>query len=110
MFRFLRFLLKRFILKHKELIFSEAQQMQGFLQLLFKQRNTDQKWTREEKKELKEHLKRLSLYIPMIIIFILPGGSLMLPVFAEILDRRKTRRIPSAPQIRSESLSDSPRS
>ena len=94
-----RFLLKRFILRHKEIIFREAQQMQGFLQLLFKQRNTAQKWTKEEKRELKEHLKHLSLYIPMIIIFILPGGSLMLPVFAEILDRRKTRRIPSPPQI-----------
>ena len=84
--------------------------MQGFLQLLFKQRNTDQKWTKEEKKQIKDQLKRLSLYLPIIIIFLLPGGSLLLPILAEILDRRKMRRIPSAPQIRNGSLSDSPQS
>ncbi|HSR13063.1 MAG TPA: hypothetical protein VLS90_16575 [Thermodesulfobacteriota bacterium] len=67
--------------------------MQGFLYLLFKQRNTDEKWTREEKRELKDHLKRLSLYVPMIVVFLLPGGSLMLPVFAEVLDRRSARRL-----------------
>jgi uncharacterized membrane protein len=84
--------------------------MQGFLQLLFKQRNTDQKWTKEEKKQIKDQLKRLSLYLPIILIFLLPGGSLLLPILAEILDRRKTRRIPSVPQIRNGSLSDSPQS
>jgi len=104
-----RFLLKRFVLRNKELIFREAQQMQGFLHLLFKQRNTDQKWTQEEKKQLKDHLKRLSLYLPIIIIFILPGGSILLPILAEVLDRRKKRRIPSGTQIRNGSSSDSPR-
>ena len=89
-----RFLLERFVLRNKELIFREAQQMQGFLYLLFKQRNTDQKWTKEEKEQIKAHLKRLSLYLPIIIIFILPGGSLLLPLLAEILDRRRTRRMP----------------
>jgi hypothetical protein len=89
----IQFFLKRLIIKNKELIFHEAQQFQGFLQLLFKQRNTDVKWTKEEKEQLKNHLKRLSLYVPILMIFILPGGSLMLPFLAEILDRRKTRRI-----------------
>jgi hypothetical protein len=51
------------------------------------------KWTKEEKEQIKNHLKRLSLYIPILFIFVLPGGSLMLPFLAEILDRRKTRRI-----------------
>ncbi len=89
----LKFFLKRLVLKNKELIFNEAQQMQGFLYVLFKERNTDLKWTREEKEQIKNHLKRLSLYVPILIIFLLPGGSLMLPFLAEILDRRKTRRI-----------------
>ena len=103
-----RSLLKRFVLRNKELIFREGQQMQGFLQLLFKQRNTDQKWTKEEKKQLKAHLKRLSLYLPIIIIFILPGGSILLPILAEILDRRRTRRIPDGTQIRNGFSPDSP--
>lgn len=89
----IRFFLKRLILKNKALIFSEAQQFQGFLHLLFKQRNTDLKWTKEEKQQIKNYLKRLSLYVPILIVFALPGGSLMLPVLAEILDRRKTRRM-----------------
>jgi len=89
-----RFLLKRFVLRNKELIFREAQQMQGFLYLLFKQRNTDQKWTKEEKEQIKAYLKRLSLYLPIIIIFLLPGGSLLLPLLAEILDRRRAPRTP----------------
>jgi hypothetical protein len=93
----IRFFLKRFILKNKELIFREAQQFQGFLHLLFKQRNTDLKWTKEEKEQIKNHLKHISLYVPVLLIFILPGGSLMLPILAEILDRRRTRRISRIP-------------
>ncbi len=90
----LKFILKRFILKNKDLIFHEAQQMQGFLFLLFKERNTDLKWTKEEKEQIKTYLKHLSAYVPIIILFILPGGSLLLPVLAEVLDRRKKRRLP----------------
>jgi hypothetical protein len=93
----LKLFLKSLILKNRDLIFQEAQQMQGFLVLLFKQRNTDLKWTQEEKKQIKRHLKRLSAYVPVILIFVLPGGSLMLPLLAEILDRRKKRRISSNP-------------
>jgi hypothetical protein len=93
----IRLFLKRLILKNKELIFNEAQHIQGFLQLLFKPRNTDLKWQKEEKQQLKNHLKRLSLYMPTLIIFTLPGGSLLLPILAEILDRRKKRRITSTP-------------
>ena len=88
----IRFFIKRLILKNKDLIFSEAQQFQGFLHLFFKPRNTDLKWTKAEKQQIKNYLKRLSLYVPILIIFALPGGSLLLPVLAEILDRRKTRR------------------
>jgi hypothetical protein len=88
----IRFFLKRLILKNKDLIFSEAQRFQGFLQLFFKQRNTDLRWTKEEKQQIKNYLKRLSLFVPILIVFVLPGGSLMLPILAEILDRRKGRR------------------
>ena len=93
----LKFILKRVIIKNKELIFHEAQQMQGFLFLLFKERNTDSKWTREEKEQIKTYLKRLSAYVPVFILFILPGGSLLLPILVEILDRRKQRRISNIP-------------
>jgi hypothetical protein len=63
------------------------------MQLLMKHRNKGQKWTREEKKEIKTHLKNISRIVPSVIIFLLPGGSLLLPFLAEVLDRRKEKRI-----------------
>jgi hypothetical protein len=89
----IRYFFKKLFLKHKRLFFEEAQQISGFLSLLMKQRNTDGKWTQEEKALLKAHLKHLSMYIPALLIFALPGGCLFLAVFAEIMDRRRTRRL-----------------
>ena len=96
-FSIIRAFLKSLLVKHKALFFQEAQRVSGFLYLLMKQRNTDEKWTPEEKKEIKRHLKILAMYIPILIIFLLPGGSLLLPFLAEVMDRRKTRRRPPAP-------------
>ncbi len=72
----------------------EVLSIKGLMQLLMKIRNTDEKWTREEKKEIKRHLKNIAKIIPALIIFFLPGGSFLLPILAEVLDRRKTRRLP----------------
>jgi hypothetical protein len=44
-------------------------------------------------KEIKRHLKNIAKIIPAIAIFSLPGGSFLLPILAEALDRRKTRRL-----------------
>jgi len=104
----IRFFLKRLILKNKDLIFSEAQRFQGFLHLFFKPRNTDVEWTREEKEQIRNCLKRLSLYVPILIIFALPGGSLLLPILAEVLDRRKSRRPAPVLSVGSEKM-DGPR-
>ncbi len=93
----IRAFLKSLLIKHKALFFQEAQRISGFLYLLMKQRNTDEKWTPEEKKEIKRHLKIIAMYIPILIIFLLPGGSLLLPLLAEIMDRRKTSRKPPPP-------------
>ena len=57
-----------------------------------KQRNTGVKWTGAEISRLKADLKHLSLYVPALIIFVLPFGLFLLPVLAEILDRRKESR------------------
>jgi len=93
----IRAFLKSLLIKHKALFFQEAQRISGFLYLLMKQRNTDEKWTPEEKQEIKRHLKVMAMYIPILLIFLLPGGSLLLPFLAEVMDRRKTRRLPPAP-------------
>ena len=70
----------------------EVLAIKGLMQLLMKTRNTDEKWTREEKKEIKSHLKNIAKIMPAIALFSLPGGSFLLPVLAEVLDRRKIRR------------------
>ena len=83
---------KSLIIKNKAFILEEVLAVKGLMQLLMKPRNTDQKWTREEKREIKIHLKNISKLIPALIVFLLPGGSLLLPFLAEVLDRRKSRR------------------
>lgn len=85
--------LKRLILVNKGAILMEVLSVKGLMQLLMKTRNTDEKWTRDEKKEIKIHLKNISKIIPAVVLFSLPGGSILLPILAEALDRRKTRRL-----------------
>ena len=70
----------------------EVLSIRGLIQLLMKIRNTDEKWTREEKKEIKRNLRNIAKIIPAVALFCLPGGSLLLPILAEALDRRKARR------------------
>jgi len=71
----------------------EVLSVRGLMQLLMKTRNTGEKWTWEEKKEIKRYLRNIVKIIPAVAIFFLPGGSLLLPILAEALDRRKTRRL-----------------
>ncbi len=85
---------RRLIIKNKEFILEEILAVKGLMQLLMKQRNMNQEWTKEEIKEIKKHLKNISKVVPALLIFLLPGGSLLLPLFAEMLDRRKTKRPP----------------
>jgi hypothetical protein len=88
----IKFLLRKFIARHKEILYREASLIQDFMYILFKRVNRGEKWTRDEKRQLKLHLIHLSGYIPVLIIFLLPGGSLLLPLFAEVLDRRRKKR------------------
>ena len=84
---------KRLVIINKEAILMEVLAIGGLMQLLMKIRNTDEKWTRGEKKEIKRHLKNIAKIVPSITLFSLPGGSFLLPVLAEVLDRRKIRRL-----------------
>lgn len=70
---------------------AEMSQVRGLMPLLMKPRNKLQ-WTHEEKRELREHLRRLSRMSPYIAAIVLPGGFAMLPALAWWLDRRRLRR------------------
>ncbi len=85
-------LIKSQLRKNKDLILSEARHTEGFMHLLMKQRNTGEKWSLRERVQLKGHIRRLVGYIPALCVFLLPGGFLLIPLLAEIMDRRKRAR------------------
>ena len=83
---------KRFFAGSREFILSEVLGVKGFMQLLMKRRNTGEKWTSAEIAEIKSHLRNISRAVPALIIFMLPGGVFLLPLFAAFLDRRQKKR------------------
>jgi hypothetical protein len=87
---------KNLLTKNKQFLLDHVLAVKGFMQLLMKQRNTGEKWTREEKKLIKQHLKTMAMAVPMIIIFLPPGGGILLPLLVDVLDRRKKARQPEA--------------
>jgi hypothetical protein len=84
--------LKTLLAKNRDMILEKSQHILGFMRLLMKYRNTGIVWTQEETHDLKSHVKRLSLYAPILIIIVLPFGLVLLPILPEILDRRKSGR------------------
>ena len=80
------------LVRYKDLLYAEAETMKGFMVLLMKPRNTGIPWTREEIRNLKLYIRHLAHYIPVMIVFLLPFGTLLLPVMADVLDRRRTKR------------------
>jgi hypothetical protein len=85
-------LLKTQLRKDGELIRNEAAHLNGFMKLLMKERNGGEKWTKDDRVLLKHYLRRLALYVPAVAVFLLPFGVFLIPILAEVLDRRKTLR------------------
>jgi hypothetical protein len=56
-----------------------------------------QKWTSDDKRELRFHLKRLSRVSAYIALVVLPGGFVLMPVMAWWLNRRRSQ--PAIPQV-----------
>lgn len=69
---------------------AEIGKTRGLMPLLMKPRNR-QCWSREDKEQLAQHLKRLSALSPYLAVLVLPGGFLVLPAVAWWLDRRRGR-------------------
>jgi len=77
---------------HREFLLREVVAGKGIMQLLMKHRNTGRAWTRNEVMLLRMHFLRLALIVPALFIFLLPFGWVLLPVLAEVLDRRHKKR------------------
>jgi len=84
--------IKSLLIINKEAILLEVLSIKGLMQLLMKIRNTDEKWSGEEKEEIRMHLRNIAKIVPTVTLFSLPGGASLLPLLAEALDRRKVRR------------------
>ena len=85
--------IKRLCATWRAVALQEVLEIRGLMRLLMKPRNNEATWTAAEKAELIGHLKEISRTLPMVALFCLPGGSLLLPIFATLLDRRRTRRV-----------------
>lgn len=77
--------------REKQYLLSEITQIKGLMPLLMKPRNK-QRWTPDERNEIRAHLQRLSNISPYLVVLALPGSFLMLPALAWWLDRRRNRR------------------
>lgn len=84
--------LKRNLCKQRELILTQVLAVQGLIQLLMKPRNAGSRWTPQESHQIRGHLRTLVWLIPTLLIFLPPGGMFLLPILAEVLDRRRTPR------------------
>jgi hypothetical protein len=85
--------LKGIVDREKKYLSDELAHTQKMMPLLMKPRNGG-RWTPEEKRELVEHLKRLSGMGPYVALLLLPGGLALLPLLAWWLDRRRDKRPP----------------
>jgi len=87
-------------LQIKSMLLNEAVQMEGFMRLLMKRRNGSP-WTVEERRALSGHLNAMAKAVPVVIVFSLPGGMVLLPALAWFLDRRrdKIRRLKAAAEL-----------
>ena len=70
----------------------EMREIGGLMPLLMKQRN-GYRWSREDRREIKEHLHHLMNISPYLTLFVMPGGFVVLPFLAWWLDRRRQKRL-----------------
>jgi hypothetical protein len=71
---------------------SEVLRIEGLIAVLMKRRN-GQDWSVEDRALLKTEFHRLARATPAFLVFMLPGGALLLPLYAWFLDTRHFRRV-----------------
>lgn len=74
--------------RERKYVLGEVVQITGLMPLLMKPRNK-QKWTVEDKRQIVDHLRRLSAVSPYLAVMVMPGSFVVLPALAWWLDRRR---------------------
>jgi hypothetical protein len=85
-------LVRRHLCKQREFILINVLEVQDLMRLIMKPRNSGQPWSRDEVGRIRAHIKTLVRLIPAFVVFLLPGGLVLLPVLSEVLDRRQGPR------------------
>lgn len=80
-----------FALEQRRLLRNDVLAVKGLMPLLMKTRNGD-RWTREDRDQLRACVKRLTVASPYLVVLLMPGGLLLLPLLAWWLDRRSRGR------------------
>jgi hypothetical protein len=89
---FNRDVLEGILFQYKKKILKEIESVKDLMSLLMK--GTKGNWTKTELNEIKAaHFVTLGKKVPVLMVFMLPGGLVLLPVLIEVLDRR-TRKTP----------------
>ena len=81
--------LEKILIKYQKKILKEIESAKDLMALLMK--GTRGKWTKSELLKIKAHFITLGKKVPILIVFMLPGGLILLPLLIEVLDRRKKK-------------------
>ena len=78
--------------RERKYVLGEVVQITGLMPLLMKPRNR-QKWTPDDKRQIVDHLRRLSMVSPYLAVLVMPGSFVVLPALAWWLDRRRQNNL-----------------
>lgn len=78
--------------RERKYVLGEVVQITGLMPLLMKPRN-HQKWTPDDKRQIVDHLRRLSMVSPYLAVMVMPGSFIVLPALAWWLDRRRQNNL-----------------
>ncbi len=78
--------------RERKYVLGEVVQVTGLMPLLMKPRNK-QKWSAEDKRQIVNHLRRLSMVSPYLAVMVMPGSFVVLPALAWWLDRRRQNKL-----------------
>ena len=78
--------------RERKYVLGEVVQITGLMPLLMKPRN-HQNWTPEDKRQIVNHLRRLSMVSPYLAVMVMPGSFIVLPALAWWLDRRRQNNL-----------------
>ncbi|MEM6515808.1 MAG: LETM1-related biofilm-associated protein [Bacteroidota bacterium] len=76
-------LVNKLIRRNSKRLVKELQQSKDLLVLITKSTHTD--LTKEEQKQMYAQIKDILKTIPSLAIFLLPGGAILLPIFAKLI-------------------------